>query len=77
MEDADKLHLLEVCAGSHRLTDTALEYGLQAVALDVPYRVFDDLKHFTNSRWSIILDGVNYPSECLCELEPRLHTPDI
>lgn len=31
----EKLHLLELCAGSHRLTDSALEFGLSALALDV------------------------------------------
>ena len=31
----EKLHLVELCAGSHRLTDSALEFGLAAMAFDV------------------------------------------
>lgn len=30
------LHVLELCAGAHRITDVALEYGLCALAMDVP-----------------------------------------
>lgn len=31
-----KLQFLELCAGSHRLTDCAMEYGLAAHAFDAP-----------------------------------------
>lgn len=30
------LHFLELCAGSHRLSDVAMEYRLRALAMDVP-----------------------------------------
>lgn len=32
----ERLHFLELCAGAHRLTDTACEFGLNALAMDVP-----------------------------------------
>lgn len=31
------LHFLELCAGSHHLTDVALEFGLQAHAMDASW----------------------------------------
>lgn len=35
-EDAGPpLHLLELCAGKHRITDAAVEYGLSALPMDV------------------------------------------
>ena len=36
-DDDRALHFVEVCAGSHRLTDAALDCGLKGHALDVPY----------------------------------------
>lgn len=30
-----QLHFLEICAGSHRLTDSAIEHGMNAHAMDV------------------------------------------
>ena len=33
--EEEKLHFLELWAGSHRLADTALEYGYNALAMDV------------------------------------------
>ena len=35
--DDKQLHFLELCAGSHRLTDVAGEYGLSALAMDAPH----------------------------------------
>ena len=35
-DETEKLQFLELCAGSHRLTDAALEYGYSALAMDVP-----------------------------------------
>ena len=35
------LHFLELCAGSHRLSDVAMEYKLRALAMDVSrFQVF-------------------------------------
>lgn len=39
----DHLHFLELCAGSHRLTDCALDLGLKAHAMDVTYSRHQDL----------------------------------
>ena len=37
----EKLHLVELCAGSHRLTYSAVEFGLSALALDVTSHFFE------------------------------------
>jgi hypothetical protein len=33
--ESEHLHLLELCAGSHRISDAASEYGLNALPMDV------------------------------------------
>lgn len=33
--EEQQLHFLEICAGSHRLTDAAIEHGMNAHAIDV------------------------------------------
>lgn len=36
VDEENHLHFLEICAGSHRLTDCALDLGLKAHAMDDP-----------------------------------------
>ena len=35
-DQGEHLHFLELCAGAHRLTDAATDYGYSALAMDVP-----------------------------------------
>ncbi len=37
MDPGEHLHFLELCAGSHRLTDVALEFGMRALAMDASH----------------------------------------